>query len=281
MNPYPTMIVIAVAVVGITACVAIIVGVYTLLGKLPLRRLFVSPLSYAAFRVGVILLVLSYRSGDVMLTGLGLQGLLSGPGEVVAHLIWGYQIGQGIDSIQIPVAMANWALAINLILLPLPILLADRIGLRRSKRWLGTTWKQSLGRMIVGGGIFLAVWVPAIVVIGQMSRLSPVSLYGGTRDQAMLGMAYVIQDLQLYRLQVGRYPSPNEGLRILLEGSGESNWKGPFIDRTHLVDPWGTPYSYDVRDEVVHLKSAGRDRAFGTDDDLDDWSSRVKRRGGG
>ena len=54
--------------------------------------------------------------------------------------------------------------------------------------------------------------------------------------------------LDTMRLDMGRYPTAEEGLRLLSEpptGAGVSaNWFGPYMDDGVPMDPWGQPYLY-------------------------------------
>ncbi len=52
--------------------------------------------------------------------------------------------------------------------------------------------------------------------------------------------------LDLFQLQVGRYPTSQEGLAALkAKPPTADNWNGPYIKATtSLNDPWGHPYNY-------------------------------------
>jgi general secretion pathway protein G len=52
--------------------------------------------------------------------------------------------------------------------------------------------------------------------------------------------------LDLFKYDVGRYPTTQEGLRALLVApAGVENWNGPYLKKTSdLVDPWRKPYNY-------------------------------------
>jgi general secretion pathway protein G len=52
--------------------------------------------------------------------------------------------------------------------------------------------------------------------------------------------------LDLFRYDVGRYPTTEEGLKALVVAPpGVDNWNGPYVKKTtDLVDPWGKPYNY-------------------------------------
>ncbi len=52
--------------------------------------------------------------------------------------------------------------------------------------------------------------------------------------------------LDLFRLDVGRYPNAEEGLEILIRNDGDlENWNGPYLKKSEVPnDPWGQPYRY-------------------------------------
>ena len=51
--------------------------------------------------------------------------------------------------------------------------------------------------------------------------------------------------LAQYRLDVGHYPSTEQGLASLVEKPpNEAKWDGPYLQKAVPPDPWGTPYNY-------------------------------------
>lgn len=52
--------------------------------------------------------------------------------------------------------------------------------------------------------------------------------------------------LDLYKYDVGSYPTTEQGLAALLRApEGVDNWNGPYVKKTaKLTDPWGHPYEY-------------------------------------
>ncbi len=52
--------------------------------------------------------------------------------------------------------------------------------------------------------------------------------------------------LQAYRLDIGRYPSSDEGLAALMRAPQEvaSFWHGPYLEDQLPADPWRNPYRY-------------------------------------
>ncbi|MDD3352664.1 type II secretion system major pseudopilin GspG [Zoogloea sp.] len=51
--------------------------------------------------------------------------------------------------------------------------------------------------------------------------------------------------LDQFRLDVGRYPSTEEGLKALTEKPADlARWSGPYLKKAVPEDPWGKPYQY-------------------------------------
>lgn len=53
--------------------------------------------------------------------------------------------------------------------------------------------------------------------------------------------------LQTFRLDLGRFPSTEEGLAALRarpDSLTQSTWAGPYLDEALPMDPWGNPYQY-------------------------------------
>lgn len=68
--------------------------------------------------------------------------------------------------------------------------------------------------------------------------------------------------LDHYRLDVGRYPSTEQGLKALVERpQGEAKWQGPYLQKAIPLDPWGRAYQYKSPGEhgEFDLWSFGKD----------------------
>jgi general secretion pathway protein G len=65
-------------------------------------------------------------------------------------------------------------------------------------------------------------------------------------DVARLQIDQLGSALDLYRLDVGRYPSSQEGLGALVARPGSAaQWRGPYLKGTSVpTDPWGRAYQY-------------------------------------
>lgn len=79
--------------------------------------------------------------------------------------------------------------------------------------------------------------------------------------------------LDQYRLDVGRYPSSEQGLAALNDKpAGEAKWAGPYLKKAVPPDPWGRAYVYKAPGEhgEYDLLSYGKDgRPGGTGEDAD------------
>jgi len=83
--------------------------------------------------------------------------------------------------------------------------------------------------------------------------------------------------LEQYRLDVGRFPSTEQGLGALFtRPNNEPKWSGPYLKKAVPPDPWGTPYQYKSPGEhgEFDLVSLGKDRrpgGSGEDADIVNW----------
>ena len=69
---------------------------------------------------------------------------------------------------------------------------------------------------------------------------------GGARSRtARVQISEIEQSLDLFKLDVGRYPNDAEGLRGLVERPATAQgWMGPYLKKGLPTDPWGAAYLY-------------------------------------
>ena len=98
----------------------------------------------------------------------------------------------------------------------------------------------------------------------------------GKSEIAKLQIDQLEGALGLFRFDVGRYPTTNEGLQGLIDTAGVQNWSGPYLDkRTLPKDPWGREYQYRApgQNGDFDLWSWGADGTQGGEDDNADVTS--------
>ncbi|QDF95499.1 type II secretion system protein GspG [Azoarcus sp. DD4] len=83
--------------------------------------------------------------------------------------------------------------------------------------------------------------------------------------------------LDQYRLDVGRYPTSEQGLQALMEApAGTTRWTGPYLKKAVPADPWGQPYQYRQPGEhgefdILSWGADGKPGGEGTDADIGNW----------
>ncbi len=107
--------------------------------------------------------------------------------------------------------------------------------------------------MIVLAIMALVVGIAAPRIVGSFGRAKS--------QTAQVQMANLRAAVQLFYLDVGRYPSEAEGLGALLHvPQGGTNWRGPYLDKEGgLIDPWGRRYEMRLDVSGFTILSYGRD----------------------
>lgn len=95
-------------------------------------------------------------------------------------------------------------------------------------------------------------------VLGQLG--------GAKAKTAAVQIADLDKSLELFKLDVGRYPTTQEGLQALVTKPGAVNgWNGPYLKGGVPSDPWGNPYRYANNGGAIEIISLGADGAAGGD----------------
>ena len=97
-------------------------------------------------------------------------------------------------------------------------------------------------------------------------------------DAARVQIQNIAGALDLYRLDMRRYPNQQEGLQALVEmPPGAAAWNGPYLQQKKLpLDPWNRPYVYRIPGEhgEYDLYTLGADNApggTGENQDVTNW----------
>ncbi len=94
--------------------------------------------------------------------------------------------------------------------------------------------------------IELLVVLAILTMLAGLVGPRVLSQLGGARSRtAGVQIADLDKSLELFKLDVGRYPTTEEGLDALVKRPGSVNgWNGPYIKGELPKDPWGNPYRY-------------------------------------
>ena len=99
-------------------------------------------------------------------------------------------------------------------------------------------------------GFTLVELLVVLIILGLIAAFAAprvIKFVGGAKtDSAKIQIDRLSGVLDLYRLQVGRYPSEDEGLNALMEQPADApDWEGPYLKKADaLIDPWRRPYIY-------------------------------------
>lgn len=104
-------------------------------------------------------------------------------------------------------------------------------------------------------GFTLLEMIVVLVIIGLLAGLVGPNLFRqadrAKTQTAGTQVAMLRGSIHTYRLDVGRLPTEEEGLAVLLNKPANSEigefWEGPYVDGEVPNDPWNRPYIYQLR----------------------------------
>lgn len=118
--------------------------------------------------------------------------------------------------------------------------------------------------------VLVVIGLIAAVAVPQVMKL----LGGAKHKAARIQIETLSNSLNAYQLDIGSYPTTEQGLKMLWQGGADQvDWNGPYIKRERqLIDPWGRPFIYLApgRRQPFDLISYGADgKEGGRGDDAD------------
>jgi general secretion pathway protein G len=136
-------------------------------------------------------------------------------------------------------------------------------------------------------GFTLIELLVVFVILGLLAALVGPRLIGQTGPAKLKAAKAQIEmfgtALDTFRLDVGRYPTSEEGLKALREKpSGvETTWEGPYLKKEIPDDPWKKPYIYKAPGEhgdydLVSYGADGSEGGEGENQDVVSWKDLGK-----
>jgi general secretion pathway protein G len=148
-----------------------------------------------------------------------------------------------------------------------------------SKRGCGTMVR--VGWPLRQAGFTLLELLVVMVIIGLLAGfVAPRYFAQVGKSQVKAAKAQIDafdKALDQYRIDVGHYPTTEEGLSSLMVAPpGESAWGGPYLKKAVPADPWGRPYIFVSPGEhgeidIVSLGKDGQQGGTGDNVDVTNW----------
>lgn len=142
----------------------------------------------------------------------------------------------------------------------------------------------SKGRSPRKAGVSGFTLIELLVVLAILTMLAGLvgprvlGMLGGAKSKtAAVQIADIEKGLDLFKLDVGRYPANDEGLNALAVKPGSANgWAGPYLKGGVPSDPWSHPYKYanPGANGGIDIISFGADGAPGGDGENADIRNR-------
>ena len=135
-------------------------------------------------------------------------------------------------------------------------------------------------------GFTLTELLIVLVIIGLLAALVGPVLYQrinpAKESVARAQMESFMTALDSYFLDVGKFPTPQQGLAALrAKPDGESGWKGPYLKKEIPNDPWGNPFIYRSPGrnggyEISSYGADGKEAGENANADINSWESGRK-----
>jgi general secretion pathway protein G len=124
-------------------------------------------------------------------------------------------------------------------------------------------------------GFTLIELLVVLVILGLLAGIVGPNIIGKTETANVQATKTQVENLSaaldMFRLEVGRYPTSSEGLQALIEEPpGTERWNGPYLKKKQIPkDAWGNEFHYESPGQHgdFDLYSLGPDNAQGGDGD--------------
>ena len=147
-------------------------------------------------------------------------------------------------------------------------------------RKIAYTGRAATAVAVYRAGFTLIELLVVLVILGLLAGIVAPNFIGQSDkariDTTKTQIEQLSAALDMYRLEIGRYPNSSEGLDALIQApSGAERWKGPYLKKKELPkDAWGNEFQYRSPGEngPFDIISQGPDGQEGSEDDVVSWN---------
>src|SRR5947199_10779604 len=151
-----------------------------------------------------------------------------------------------------------------------------------NRRRPGIAGPDSSSRYSSTRGMTLIEILVVLVLIGIVMGIVGGNFIGrgeeAKRKAAKIEIDQIGQSLDLYKLEIGRYPTTQEGLQALIsQPPGVANCNGPYLKKGTLPkDPWSNEYKYVAPGQhgaydIISYGADGKAGGEGANRDIYSW----------
>ena len=130
-------------------------------------------------------------------------------------------------------------------------------------------------------GFSLIELLIVMIIMGLLASLVGPRMFGklgsAKSKAAQSQIAMLITSLDSYRLDLGKYPTEQEGLQVLFKNVQKQElWAGPYITKAVPQDPWGKDYLYknpgtQGEIDLFSYGADGKEGGSGENSDIGSW----------
>lgn len=132
-------------------------------------------------------------------------------------------------------------------------------------------------------GFTLIELLVVLLILGMIAGIAGPQIMNYLGDSkakaAKLQISEFESTLDLYKLDMGRYPDTQDGLNALVQApaNGADRWRGPYLKKKQVPkDPWGNDYQYTAPGkhgavDIVSFGADGKEGGEGENKDIVSW----------